>query len=50
PLTEYQPEEVLLNREVSFGRDLIHPGDQARVWEEVQKALRESRPFELTYR
>ncbi|HLO30679.1 MAG TPA: PAS domain S-box protein, partial [Anaerolineales bacterium] len=32
-----------------FGR-MIHPADQERVWAEIQTAVAESQPFELTYR
>lgn len=35
---------------VSFGADLIHPDDQQRVRETVQKSLRRREPFDLTYR
>ncbi|SDY13891.1 PAS domain S-box protein [Halorubrum sp. SS5] len=35
---------------VSWGEDVIHPDDQEEVWDEVQAALQEGVPFELTYR
>ncbi len=49
-LTGYQPEELLRNREVTFGRDLIAPEDRDRVWDEVQAAVRLRQPFSLLYR
>ncbi|HYW06568.1 MAG TPA: response regulator [Longimicrobium sp.] len=39
----------LMEGSVRFG-DLIHPDDRGRVWDEIQTALAENRPFELTYR
>ncbi|HPT19280.1 MAG TPA: ATP-binding protein [Methanothrix sp.] len=48
-LTGWQPADLLDNRCRSFA-DLIHPGDQNYVWNEVQEALAEKRPFRLTYR
>lgn len=49
-LTGYQPEELLRNREITFGRDLIAPEDRDRVWEEVQAAVRLRQPFSMLYR
>ncbi|UCG41768.1 MAG: PAS domain S-box protein [candidate division WOR-3 bacterium] len=48
-LTGYRPEEVVGNEEVAFG-DLIHPLDRTFIWNEVQAAIRNQEPFELTYR
>lgn len=45
-LTGYRPSQLIQNREIS----LIHPNDQARVWNEVQAAVKGKRPFKLTYR
>lgn len=42
--------EVFENQEVSLGRDVTHPGDRKRVWEEVQEAVQAREPFELRYR
>jgi PAS domain S-box-containing protein len=47
-LTGYPPSS-LINKQPSYG-DLIIPEDQDYVWNEVQVALKESRPFQLTYR
>jgi PAS domain S-box-containing protein len=48
-LTGYAPERLVGPDAVPYG-DLIHPADRGRVWSEVQEAIAEARPFELTYR
>ena len=48
-LTGYQSEELLENKAISYA-DLIHPDDQNYVWNEVQEAIAERRPFRLIYR
>jgi PAS domain S-box-containing protein len=48
-LTGYTVEEYLVQRTASYGEN-IHPGDRARVRHDVQAALEEHCPFELTYR
>ncbi|MFC4357435.1 PAS domain S-box protein [Halobium salinum] len=48
-LTGYAREQ-LERSEVSFGQDVVHPDDQAGVWESVQAALDRDEPFELVYR
>lgn len=48
-LTGYYPPDLIQNRTVSFGQ-LIHPDDGQRVWEQVQAALRDRRPFQPVYR
>ncbi|HUS77017.1 MAG TPA: GAF domain-containing protein [Methanothrix sp.] len=48
-LTGYKPEELIHNTVISFA-DLIHPDDQNYVWNEVQEAIAERRPFRLIYR
>jgi len=48
-LTGWQAEDLLGNKRVSYA-DLIHPGDQNYVWNEVQAAISEKRQFRLTYR
>lgn len=50
PLTGYQPENLLRDGGVRFGRDLIAAEDRDRVWDEVQAALRLRQPFSLLYR
>jgi PAS domain S-box-containing protein len=49
PLTGYAPDELVESRVVAFG-DLIVEDDRARVWAEVEEAVREGRPFQLEYR
>ncbi len=48
-LTGYPPEALINNDRLTFG-DLILPEDRQQVWDNVQIALRENRPFELMYR
>jgi PAS domain S-box-containing protein len=48
-LTGYYPEELIGSQKISYGA-LIHPEDRKIVWDEVQAALSEDRPFRLTYR
>jgi len=48
-LTGYAPEELEGDSRVTFGQ-LIHPDDRETVWQEVQAALAEEEPFQLTYR
>ncbi len=48
-LTGYQAEELVGDTKVAYA-DLIHPDDRPQVWEEVQAALRDRRPFRLNYR
>lgn len=48
-LTGYKPEDIINNETLSYAR-LIHTYDRQRIWNEVQTALGENRPFELEYR
>lgn len=48
-LTGYPPQALVGNREISYA-GLIHKEDRDGVWAEVQAALKESRPYQLTYR
>lgn len=48
-LTGYQSEDLIMNKKLSYN-DLIHPDDRKKVWDNVQKALEENRPFKLVYR
>ncbi|NIN70619.1 MAG: response regulator [Gemmatimonadetes bacterium] len=48
-LTGYQPGDLINDRLISYGQ-LIHPDDRREGWDEVQLALKENRPFQLTYR
>ena len=48
-LTGYPPESIVYDSIVSFS-DLILQQDQAAVWNNIQDALLENRPFNLEYR
>lgn len=48
-LTGYRRDELENSRVVSYA-DLIHPQDQALVWDEIQEALDEGRQFSFVYR
>lgn len=48
-LTGYRAAALMDNQERSYA-SLIHPEDRWLVWENVQKALAERRPFQITYR
>jgi len=49
PLTGYQKEEMLYNRDVSYG-SIIHPDDQKKVWDFVEDGVTNNKPFLLKYR
>lgn len=48
-LTGYAVEDYLVQRSITYGEN-THPDDRERVWQEVQAALEQRRPFELSYR
>ncbi len=48
-LTGHSADRLRNNASVSYG-DLIHPDDRDMVWREVQAALVQRKPFQLTYR
>jgi PAS domain S-box-containing protein len=48
-LTGYEPAELTYPGPIAFGQ-LIHPDDRESVWNEVQAALQERRPYQLVYR
>ncbi len=48
-LTGYPAEELIGNTRHSYA-SLIHPEDRTMVWESVQQAIAERRPFQITYR
>jgi PAS domain S-box-containing protein len=48
-LTGYPVEDYLVQRTISYGAN-THPGDRERIWQEVQTAVGQHRPFEMTYR
>ncbi|GJL60719.1 MAG: hypothetical protein NPIRA03_35760 [Nitrospirales bacterium] len=49
-LTGYPPEKLVQSREVSYGRDVMFQEDRERVWQEVQGALNDRKPFQSSYR
>ncbi len=48
-VTGYAAADLVQNKKVSFG-ELIHSEDRDKVWDDVQSAVREKRPFQLTFR
>jgi PAS domain S-box-containing protein len=48
-LTGY-PAAAIRTNEVVWGTEVIHPDDREPMWEAVQGAIDEDRPFEVTYR
>ncbi|MGE5485463.1 MAG: HD domain-containing phosphohydrolase [Ignavibacteriales bacterium] len=48
-LTGYGSSQLAGNGPAVYGR-LIHPDDREPVWDEIQRALHEARPFEIEYR
>ncbi|MGL5064967.1 MAG: PAS domain-containing sensor histidine kinase [Microcoleus sp.] len=48
-LAGYSPEEFIETRQVSIAK-LTHPDDRDILWNAVQVALEENRPYQLTYR
>ncbi len=48
-LTGYPPADFVENNKIAFA-DLIHPEDREKVWQQVQAALEEKRPFKIEYR
>ena len=48
-LTGYSIEDYLAQHSTTYGEN-THPGDRERVWQEIQAALSQRRPYETTYR
>ncbi|MEG4342595.1 PAS domain S-box protein [Microcoleus sp. A003_D6] len=48
-LAGYSPEEFIGTRQVSIS-ELTHPDDRDNLWNAVQVALQENRPYQLNYR
>ncbi len=48
-LTGYDPQELLYNKEVSYG-NLITPDCKQYVWEKVQNSLKDNDSFEVEYK
>jgi PAS domain S-box-containing protein len=49
-LTGYPPEQFVEFRQVSYGQHVILPEDRERVWQDVQAALNDRKPFQFSYR
>lgn len=48
-LTGYRPEEIIANSGVSYAQ-VIHPDHRDSIWNDVQAALQERKPFQFVYR
>jgi PAS domain S-box-containing protein len=48
-LTGYLPADLVRNRAISYSR-IIHALDREMIWDRIQAALREHRPFQIIYR
>lgn len=48
-LTGYQTSDLIENRRIAY-ENLIHPDDLPRVRGEIETALQENRPYQITYR
>ena len=48
-LTGYYPDDLEYNNKISYS-DIIHPDDREQVWHDVQAAVQDNSPFQLTYR
>lgn len=48
-LTGYPPESIINNAQIRFS-DIIHPNDHSLVWKQVQAALQQRQPFQVSYR
>lgn len=48
-LTGYSSEDLVGDKKITYA-SMIHPDDREMIWQEVQNALEEDRPFEMVYR
>jgi PAS domain S-box-containing protein len=48
-LTGYPPSDLIHNNQISYGQ-IIHPDEKTSVLNQIQDALKHSRPFQLIYR
>lgn len=48
-LTGYLPSDLIHNQKISFSQ-IIHPDDRESAWASIASALKENRPYQLTYR
>ncbi len=49
-LTGYPSKAFVEARQLSYGKDVIHPEDRERVWLETNAALNDCKTFQLSYR
>jgi len=49
-LIGYPSKAFVEARQLSYGKDLIHPEDRERVWQETKAALKDCKTFQLSYR
>ncbi len=47
-LTGYTPDELTSKTKVLYG-EIIHPDDREKVWQKVQQAVQNKKPFEMEY-
>lgn len=48
-LTGYEPSDFIDDRELSW-REIIHPDDRERVWDQINNSLKKDDQFRVTYR
>ncbi|MDY6950757.1 MAG: PAS domain S-box protein [Thermodesulfobacteriota bacterium] len=48
-LTGYKPDDFIENRTIPFN-ELVHPDDRQSLWDQIQTAVAEKRPFHQEYR
>lgn len=48
-ITGYKPDDFINNYKIAFG-DIIYPEDRMKVWNIIQKAVEERKPYQLVYR
>lgn len=48
-ITGYTPEQLIDDKEISY-YNLIHQDDRKKIFEQVQKAIEERKPYQLIYR
>jgi PAS domain S-box-containing protein len=48
-LTGYRPADLINNSKIAYNQ-LIHPDECEKVWDIIQAALKEHKPFQVTYR
>lgn len=48
-ITGYKPNDLKNNNVISY-RDLIHPQDKTKIWNQIQKSVEQRKTFQLVYR